>query len=59
MKKIILVIALGLVINIGFGQSVEKLIKEENVTRVIKTLTADDGTLCLTARTYRESNGIH
>lgn len=42
MKKVILALALGIVTHAGFSQPVEKHIKEENVTRVIKTLTADD-----------------
>jgi Zn-dependent M28 family amino/carboxypeptidase len=42
MKKIYFAFALVMVVSTSFSQSVDKLIKEENVTRVIKTLTADD-----------------
>jgi hypothetical protein len=42
MKRITLLLALGILTITGFSQPVKKIIKEENVTRVIKTLTADD-----------------
>ncbi len=42
MKKITLAVILGLLINVSYSQPVEKIIKEENVTRVLKKLTADD-----------------
>lgn len=42
MKKTGSILGLVFIIHIGFGQSADKLIKEENVTRVIRTLAADD-----------------
>jgi hypothetical protein len=42
MKRILLASFTVLIITPAFSQSVDKLIKEENITRVIKTLTADD-----------------
>jgi hypothetical protein len=42
MKQNTFALALLLIVTISFGQPVNKFIKEENVTRVIKTLTADD-----------------
>jgi len=42
MKKIHLVLILLLIVTTCYGQPVGKLIKEANVTRVIKTLAADD-----------------
>ena len=42
MNRLITLSILVLLSSTLYGQSVNKLIKEENVTRVIKTLTADD-----------------
>lgn len=42
MKKISLVLFQILIVHLGFSQPVEKFITEENVSRVIKTLAADD-----------------
>jgi hypothetical protein len=42
MKKIALACLALLLVTAGFTQSVDKLIKEENITRIIKTLAADD-----------------
>jgi hypothetical protein len=42
MKKLGLILFFGLTSVYTFGQSVDKLITKKNVTRIIKTLTADD-----------------
>ena len=42
MKKIIIAIALVSVTTCGFAQDVDKLIKQDDVERIIKTLSADD-----------------
>jgi hypothetical protein len=42
MKKIIVITALLAVSTYSFGQDVNKLIKQDDVTRIIKTLSADD-----------------
>jgi hypothetical protein len=42
MKKLIAIIVASLFIQTGFAQKEEKYIKEENVIRVMKTLTADN-----------------
>jgi hypothetical protein len=43
MKKIFIVtVALSAITTLGFAQNVNKLIKEKNVGRIIKTLSADD-----------------
>lgn len=42
MKKFTLACFVLLTVITGFSQSVDKLIKEENITRIIKTLAADD-----------------
>ena len=42
MKNILILVVLSGCIHGVFGQSVNRIIKEENVTRIIKTLTADD-----------------
>ena len=42
MKQLALVFFFFLIEGVGFGQSVDKLINEKKVTRIIKTLTADN-----------------
>src|ERR1700741_3513618 len=42
MKKILAVIALVGAANYGFAQDVNKIIKQSDVERIIKTLSADD-----------------
>ena len=42
MKNFILTLTFGMLVQLGISQPTQKFIKEKNITRVIKTLAADD-----------------